>query len=485
MLAALVVVSIAYINIWKHGVPGIFEGSDVSVSWNVWALIWSEGQVPLRSYGYPQLVPTIWAVAYIFTGSTEQYFAFYIYIALIIVPVVLNAMVLGRIGWWQPLASGFVFLWFVAEIREPWLRSTLEGGWPDWIAAFFAFCGTVLFVAGAPDNGRPDRAQIVTALLALWLGLLAAATKPMYGLVAIAILSGICANAARHLPGAERRRMIVAAVGLLSLFVVTYLVVYLQLIERSMPHYPVSDPVERFSRAYRLLVSNFTLPFRLLALTGLVLSPFLPRVRWLTVPLLAGLLLWANTASYDVRNILGLLMICAFIPVYALARRLAAPLAASGEPHWRIPDGVVAIVLAMLCLGLTFPLARDDDTLRRRFATEQMNAGLGPEINGNVERLLRRGCTVLSDDVYIKTISAFRPFLQQMLFFHAAEPTDLLTRQLEESTGCMGILYPPGRTHPSVLASIEAATKAGGLTELAERHGMVLVAPNSATPAKR
>ena len=59
-------------------------------------MIPAAGEFPKSSYGYPQFVPTIWAVTYIFTGSNEQYFAFYIYIALIVMPLGLNAMVLGR-----------------------------------------------------------------------------------------------------------------------------------------------------------------------------------------------------------------------------------------------------------------------------------------------------------------------------------------------------------------------------------------------------
>ena len=187
LLLSLVVISLTYFNIWKHGVPNVFVGSDVAVSWNVWSMIWSEGKFPIHSYGYPHFVPTVWAVTYIFTGSAEQYFAFYIYIVLIIAPLALNAVNLGRIGWWQPLVAGLAFVWFVAEIREPWLRSTLEEGWPDWVATFFGFSGAVLFVANAPE-GRLDRQKVVNALMSLCLVSIAAATKPIYGMFAIAIL---------------------------------------------------------------------------------------------------------------------------------------------------------------------------------------------------------------------------------------------------------------------------------------------------------
>src|SRR4051812_4122867 len=43
LLGSLVVLGCTYFNVWKAGVPNIFQGGDVSVSWNTWSLIWSEG----------------------------------------------------------------------------------------------------------------------------------------------------------------------------------------------------------------------------------------------------------------------------------------------------------------------------------------------------------------------------------------------------------------------------------------------------------
>jgi len=39
LIGSLVVLCFAYFNVWKHGVPNIFQGGDVSVSWNRWAMI--------------------------------------------------------------------------------------------------------------------------------------------------------------------------------------------------------------------------------------------------------------------------------------------------------------------------------------------------------------------------------------------------------------------------------------------------------------
>ena len=103
---------------------------DVWISWNTWALIWAHGLFPTNSYGYPQFIPTIWAVTYIFTGSVEHYFAFYIYVVLLIVPLVLISTSLRHDGWLPALLPLATFVWFILEIRDPWLRGSLQSGYP-------------------------------------------------------------------------------------------------------------------------------------------------------------------------------------------------------------------------------------------------------------------------------------------------------------------------------------------------------------------
>ena len=470
-LLSLALLGLAYFNVWKYGVPHVFPEGDVSISWNRWALIWSQGLFPTLSYGYPQLVPTLWAVTYIFTGSNEHYFAHYIHVVLITVPIVLTAMVLGRGNWWKPASLIFVFVWFVAEIRDGWLKSTLYEGFPDWVAAMSAFCGAALFIANAPDK-RFDKDKIVTALLSLCLLTMATATKPIFGLFALAVLTAICIDAAGNLDARGRNRFFAAAIGLFLAFMTAYALVYANLAVRSMPHYPVSDLSDRLAHALALFNRNFTLPFRILAVAGLLISPFLPRVRWLALPLLISISVWANTASYDLRNVLGPVLICAFVPVYAAARAWKRRGDVTDGRRWVVSDGVMAIGLAATAIGLTLTLAVSDQTLKQRFADEQLREGSGREINVKVGDILRRGCTVLTGNAYLYTIAAFQPFKDQLQYSTFGEPIgDSTLAALRQPKGCTGILYVPGRTHPSVLDFIAAA----GFSKLIETNGTVLV----------
>lgn len=163
----------------------------------------------------------------------------------------------------------------------------------------------MLFVVNDDPDGRFDREKIVTSLTALCLVLIAAATKPLYGLFAVVILAGICTDACKHLDPKRRNRFVLGATGLLALFAILYAVNYAHLVARGMPNFPVTDLWERLSRASKLLNSNFTIPFRILLLAGLLLSPFLRRIRWLALPLYAGIWLWANTAALTCGMSLG------------------------------------------------------------------------------------------------------------------------------------------------------------------------------------
>jgi hypothetical protein len=475
MVLTLALLAVAYLDIWKHGVPNTFEGGDVSYSWNRWALQWAQGKFPIYSLGYPQFVPTIWAVTYIFTGSSEQYFAFYIYIAWIVVTVVLAAVNLGRVGRWQPLVFVLVLAWLIAEIRDPWLAACLRQAYPDWVAAIFGYAGVALFVAGAPE-GRFDRENIASAFMSLCLLSIAAATKPLFGVFTVAVLIATCVDLAKYSPsGRVRNALAISAIVLVAAFVAAYAADYAHLfVARTAPYpYPLS---ERLLRAINLFNSNFTLPFRCVVLAGIAISPFVKRIRWLSLPLIAGVAAWAATASYDLRNLLGLLLISVFIPMFALARTFASRWEVSGVRSWNVADGAAAAALMALCLVATSPLAGGDEQLKQRFATQQLSKSAGLEINREIQKLLVRGCTIFNADNYLHTIVAFDPYESQVLFFFSGEQlNDQLTAQVRNATGCAAFFYPPERTHPSILDFISRTARERNYTKLAEGRGMVLL----------
>jgi hypothetical protein len=478
LFATIGFVAIAYISIWKHGVPSIFGEGDVSISWNSWALTWAQGSFPTGSYGYPQFVPAIWALTYIFTGSTAQYFAYYIFIVLIVAPILLGAMNLGRMNWWLPLVAGFSFGWFIFEIRDPWLKASMPAAFPDWVAAVAGFSGAVSFIVNRPAP-RFDREKICAALIALCLLAIAASTKPTYGLFAVSVLIAICVDAVRFLDRKSAITLIAAAICLLSAFILMYLLNYSHLSARVMPNYPISERSERLAHAAALFNASFSLPFRIVAVAGLAMCPFLPRIRWLALPLLLGFWIWADKAGYDLRNVLGFIVISAFIPVFAAARAWLGEGAVQNERQWRVLDMVAASVVAILAVGLTLPLAKSDARLERRFHDDQLIGGSGYEFNRDVEKLLSQGCVLFSSSSYFWTVSAFAGYKQQLNFFHFTQPLlDDTVKAFDKASGCVAIVYPLTQVHPSISEFIAAKARERGLTKVIEVNGNELIASN-------
>jgi hypothetical protein len=446
MVIGAVALGFAYFNLWKAGVPRVFGAGDVSSSWNAWTLVWANGTFPSSSYGYPQFVPTIWALPYIFTGSSEHYFAFYIYVFLITVPLLLNSAILGRGGWQYPVAQGMVFVWFVAEIQEGWLRATLQNAFPDWIAAIFIFCGCVLFLT---RDRAADEETDWREICSLGFVTIAAATKPIAGLVAAFMFLEICREALLARRGNYSTRIAACAV-VLAIFALSYWLNYIHLSVRSLPNYPVADLSERLSRALHLFNSNFSIVFRLLVAAGLGLS--LWRARWLIVPLFVGLWLWADTASYDLRNALGLLLIAAFIPVYVLiewwrSRAVRKPDLPSQRP---VSDPAAASIATVLLMIATLPIAHPHATIAVRYGEDQMREGAGEKINGRLLALMRQHCTVFSGDAYPFHISALKPYLSQLVYFPFSTPMkDDIKSAMLARTGCFAVLFPPAQTHLS------------------------------------
>jgi hypothetical protein len=266
-----------------------------------------------------------------------------------------------------------------------------------------------------------------------------------------------------------------AAAGLVAIFVCAYALNYSHLAVRSMPYYPVSTVSERFIRAATLFNESFTIPFKFLVLAGLAMSPFLKRIRWLALPLAIGFFVWANTASYDLRNILGLLLISAAIPLYAAANAWLDAGPSSNGRRWSVPDAAVAAGWLTVSVGLTLTLALNDKELRERFARDQFGKGPGAEIHRSAKQLLARGCTIFTATGFILTIAEFQRFQDQMQFFVFNEPMSApVLDRLSKTEGCTGFLV-PRPSHPAILQIIAAETETRGLTKMAEGNGCELL----------
>jgi len=480
LLFSLIVLAATYYPVWRPGIPSAFDDTDVSIAWNGWALSWADGHFA-ASGGYPQFVPTIWAVAYLVTGSQVQYFAFYCYLILISVPLTLNAMVLGRLRWWLPLVQFSVFVCFMTGIIAPGVRSTLAAAYPDWIVIAFSFAGASAFLSQRPPHQR----SFTVLLLALGLECVAAATKPVLGLFAVAFALAICVDAIRHAEDrALRMRIILAVLCLVLLFVMTYWINLANLERYGLPY-----STWRPAQAWQLFNSDFSLPVRVLCLSGLFLSLVLPRARWLAVPLFAGIWIWVDRTGYDSRNVMALILIAALIPVDALARRyLKGDGGGAFGRKWILGDTTIAACLLVALLLVTLPMAKADAKLEAQFAAEQSRRGPGTIHNEAIASYLRAGCILFTTTKYPYTVVSLLPYKAQLRPFYYTLPIGddssandwvrkyavELQQDFEGVQGCAAVIFPPALEHPKALAFLQDYFQRHNFRKVAEANGKEL-----------
>lgn len=492
LLVSLIVLAATYSEIWQHGVPSAFDNGDVSINWNRWALTWAAGLFPVGSGGYPQFVPTIWAVAYLVTGSQVQYFAFYCYLVLIVAPLALNALVLGRLRWWLPLVQFSVFVCFMTDAIGPGseLRPTFVAAYPDWVVVVFSFTGATAFLSQRPPHQR----SFTILLLALCLECVAAATKPVFGLFVVAFALAICVDALRHAEDRTLRiRVVLTVVGLVSLFAMASWINLTHIGYYGVSDFYLPDRHERLARAWQIFNSGFSLAIRILCFSGLLLSLVLPRARWLAFPLFVGIWIWADRTSYDLRNCLGLILIAALIPIDALARRYIKGDAGAFGRKWILGDTSVAVCALVALLLFSLPMAKGDKQLEAQFAAEQFRLGPGPVHNEAIARDLRAGCTLFTTTVYPKTIVSLEPYRPQIYYFYYSRPigddssaNDVirkyavdLQRDFENVQGCAAVFFIPTIEHATALTFLQGYFQRHNLRKVVETaNGMELWSSN-------
>jgi hypothetical protein len=67
---------LGFAYIYFSTIGSVFNGWDDVVSWNRWAVDWSEGILPRLTWHYPQVLPASWSISYVFLNNSRiQFFA--------------------------------------------------------------------------------------------------------------------------------------------------------------------------------------------------------------------------------------------------------------------------------------------------------------------------------------------------------------------------------------------------------------------------
>jgi hypothetical protein len=222
---------------------------------------------------------------------------------------------------------------------------------------------------------------------------------------------------------------------------------------------------------------NFSLPFRVVICLGIAISPFIPRVRWLTLPLVLGTWFWIDKAGYDLRNLFGVLLTGAFIALFAAVRVMTPIQPVIAGPQWKIRDVAMVGLLLVVALLSTHTIAQDNIHLHQRFAREQLNIGAGTELNQKALDLYERGCYVLSAAGYFHTMGAFQKYKSQMIYFYWDVPLPEETvKAFDGKSGCTAILYPTELATEPVRSFIKAASEQRHMESVIRSNGWELLA---------
>jgi hypothetical protein len=336
----------------------IFEGYDALVSWNRWALDWMNGQLPVWTLRYPQLLPANWAMLYTLAGAPLQF-----------LPKGLSVLF--------PLTTVAMFIdaglrrsrpeYLLAAVLTAVLMSFLDGryiasGYADLPIAFFALAP--FYLLATCDDGNDDARARATIAAATALVIGCALTKQA-GLYLAAVYPFLLYAFVREqmpaIDSAARLRIVAGVIAALLLLIAPwYVFKQIHVIQgfetaghasSAGVHGGRSFP-ERAAHAWMIWETQLSSPLLWSVMLGVALSAFKRRVAVITVSItLPFTLIWVLLFSYDQRN-----LALAF-PFIGLSAAAGATLAGEWlRPHWqRWPRsgrrGAAAAALAAIVLA--------------------------------------------------------------------------------------------------------------------------------------
>lgn len=295
-----------------------FAHRDTLSSWNRWATELAFNIWPTFSGGYPQLVPSNYALTYLFTQNGEVWFFAKFWISLFFPVLLLSLYQLywDKKRWEIALAVPFTLI-FCYQILG---ADLVYGGTADIALATFAFSAlaALLRASSSADPDRCHRELLLGALFAVG----AALTKQggLYVLALYPLLAWAFVIRSAELEARKRLMPWVAILSAGSLLAVLPWYVREALSERIITAdllfdvHQGRDAWERLLHAWQLLEQPTFNGELLLVIALTLLSLAVPGYRLLTLLVaLPYALIWALGFSYDQRNI------ALALPLFALS----------------------------------------------------------------------------------------------------------------------------------------------------------------------
>jgi hypothetical protein len=369
-----------------QGFTSIFVGYDALVSWNRWAIDWMNGELPVWTLRYPQLLPANWGMLYAIAGAPLQFLPKGV---SVLYPLATTAMFVDA-GLRRSRPEYLLAAALCAVLMSFADGRYIASGYADLPIAFFALAPFYLLATCDPDDPERLRATIGAATVFV----IGGALTKQSGLYIAALFPFLLFGFLRtRRPGTDAARqlrtVLVVAAALLLLIAPWYAYKQIQILRgfdspgsayaagvhagRTLP--------ERAARAWSIWEAQLSKPLLWGLVLCVALSSFRRRSAILTWSIaLPFTVAWALLFSYDRRN-----LALAF-PFLALGAADGAALAAerlciiwrrsaSGVRRAAIAGLAVALVLAAAALDRGRIDAAHDRALRD-LGNDEMNAFL-------------------------------------------------------------------------------------------------------------
>ena len=409
LLFTLAVLVLALDRMWwglgmfLQNIGSVFDGWDAVYSWNRWAGVWSDGDIPLDSRFYPQVIPVNWSITYVFMGeSTVQMFAKSI-MPLFVIGIFLQLFDLG-LSLRQP--GFFVGIILFRALIVRFIGVEVNSGYVDTAAAFFALLPFyTIFKAQATVT---ESERLVLWILGLFFAAAAGVTKqpgvlifPVYLLLVYLLL--LRPNRGNHSNPKVWRNMLrwgTAAVLIpLSWYGYRLFLIYRGVDESEVLLNAAYAAQVRGNVGSVLQVSQAIQGFGVyLIFFPLILFtlPWLPSmVRWLFALFIIPFpIVWALMASYTTRNLailLPLLALASGLAIEAIARLLLQILTKVKIEKWKFALVPTALSILLLVMAYSYPESRlraEDMTARQELFSPSLNRELQSLISEDPNALI-------------------------------------------------------------------------------------------------
>lgn len=376
------------IKLMSHYAGTIFDSWDAIVSWNRWAVSWANGEFPLNTRNYPQLIPANYSLSYVFMASTEiQFFA-----KFLVLPTAFFLLLMPFDLGLQTKKSGF-FLGtiLIYLLLKKFLIIELTNGYVDGVMAFFSLLVVYTLIKLSFAERETEKNHLLF-LGFFFAGSAAVVKQPgvyLFLLFPIWLYFGIFRQT--HLQDWQQHKKLLVCSFAVSAFLAIPWYVYKQLViffgndRVGITELLEASANNNYNVGWQQQIIDTISHFEIyLVLFPLILLAFFllkPLYRWLVITLILPYpILWALIASYDTRNL------SIFIPIFGLVAGISfqklLDWILSLWDFGKLKTWTLALILAIaLALGLVakFPntvLKEKQFTLQSQLFSARKNAML-------------------------------------------------------------------------------------------------------------